>query len=407
MTRRAASEEGAVLIHVILAIVALIAFNIFVIDYGVMWAGRGQAQNAADAGALAGAVSLAFDDFDDRTETGAAKTAARALALSNGIWGEAPDVDIAADITFPTVPDVCADESCIRVDVYRNQERGNALPAIFGSAAGLTEQGVRAMAIARAAIANASDCLKPWGIPDKWNDVYDTHAPIDANTWTPDDRYELEYENGPNRGQPLPNPDVYTPPGEGTTGTGFNVTDDYGRRIVLKSGNPNQAIRPGWFFPIDLPQADGSPSTGGDNYRENISGCNGVPIEIGDTLITEPGNMIGPTAQGVEEIIAQDPNAAWDPVTSRVVNSCAQAATPCASRSPRIVAIPIFDTHAYEVGRQAGRTEIVIVNILGFFIDELNGNDVAGYLVSAPGLQVGDAPFDFDSAFLKTVVLVR
>ena len=44
------------LILVALSLVTLIAFTTFVVDYGAMWVGRRQAQNAADAGALAGAV---------------------------------------------------------------------------------------------------------------------------------------------------------------------------------------------------------------------------------------------------------------------------------------------------------------------------------------------------------------
>ena len=46
MRSRLSSEDGAILIQVALAILVLIAFNIFVVDYGVMWAGRAQAQNA-------------------------------------------------------------------------------------------------------------------------------------------------------------------------------------------------------------------------------------------------------------------------------------------------------------------------------------------------------------------------
>ena len=60
------SERGAILIQVALSMVVLTAFSAFVIDYGVMWVGRRQAQNAADAGALAGAIALAFDDDDIR-----------------------------------------------------------------------------------------------------------------------------------------------------------------------------------------------------------------------------------------------------------------------------------------------------------------------------------------------------
>ena len=83
-TRQMSSERGAVLMQVILAMVALIAMNVFVADYGVMWVGRREAQNAADAGALAGAIALAFDNFNDRTPSGPAKTAAQAVAQANG-----------------------------------------------------------------------------------------------------------------------------------------------------------------------------------------------------------------------------------------------------------------------------------------------------------------------------------
>jgi Flp pilus assembly protein TadG len=408
--RRLAAEDGSILIHVALSLLVLMAFTMFVFDYGVMWTGRGQAQNAADAGALAGATALAFDDFDDRTDTGAAKTSAQGMSQLNFIWSEAPDVDVTTDVTFPTDPAVCADDSCIRVNVYRNQARQNPLPVFFGSAVGVTEQGVRAMAIARAAVANASDCLKPWAIPDKWRDVHDVHAPIDVNTWTPEDRFELVVESGRGRGAPLPNPDVYLAPSQSGPGTGFTASgpnNDLGARIVLKNGNPNQAIRPGWFFPIDLPKAGGGPITGGAKYRANIASCNGTVIDVTSTLQVEPGNMVGPTSQGVDDLIALDPDAEWDPVARKVVNSCAQAATPCAPRSPRVVAIPVFNTSVYELGRQGGRTDLVIVNVLGFFIEEMDGNDVVGYLTTAPGLVAGTAPFNANSSFLKTVLLVR
>ena len=48
-------ERGAVLVHVAIGLIAFMAFSTFVVDYGVFWLSRRQAQNAADAGALAGA----------------------------------------------------------------------------------------------------------------------------------------------------------------------------------------------------------------------------------------------------------------------------------------------------------------------------------------------------------------
>ena len=63
------NEQGAITIHVAIALIALLAFSSFVIDYGVLWVSRRQAQNAADAGALAGAVSLIRDGGATPTAT--------------------------------------------------------------------------------------------------------------------------------------------------------------------------------------------------------------------------------------------------------------------------------------------------------------------------------------------------
>jgi hypothetical protein len=408
------SERGAILIHVAIALVVLIAVNTFVVDYGVMWVGRRQAQNAADAGALAGAIAMAFDadGWTDRSETGPARTAARQMALTNFVWGEAADVDIATDVFFTDQPvDRCAADPdgntpCIRVDVYRNQERDNPLPALFGVAAGLIAQGVRATATARVAVADASDCLKPWAIPDKWLDVYDTTPPtVPPLTWTLDDTFETGVQKG-SSWIPFANPDVYTPPSSSGPGTGFTVAADLGLELTLKESRPQDAIAPGWFNPVRLPRLDG-PSTGGDDYRENIASCTGVPIEIGDTLESEPGNMIGPTKQGVGDLLALDPDADWDPVTKSVVDSCAQAAEPCAAHSPRIVAIPVFDTAEYYAGKLNGNVVITVVNILGFFIDRMEGNDVVGYLTEAPGLSTGSGSITPESSFLSQIQLVR
>ena len=64
--RHVTSERGAVLVQVAIALVGLMALSAFVIDYGVLWASRRQAQNAADAAAMAGAISMAFVDMNDQ-----------------------------------------------------------------------------------------------------------------------------------------------------------------------------------------------------------------------------------------------------------------------------------------------------------------------------------------------------
>ena len=60
--RRLANARGAMLIQVGISIAMLMGFTVFVVDYGVVWVARTQAQSAADAGALSGAVSRALDE---------------------------------------------------------------------------------------------------------------------------------------------------------------------------------------------------------------------------------------------------------------------------------------------------------------------------------------------------------
>jgi len=117
--------------------------------------------------------------------------------------------------------------------------------------------------------------------------------------------------------------------------------------------------------------------------------------------------MIGPTRQGVDDLIALDPYAQWDTNTNSVVNSCATA-TPSCGASPRVVPIPVYDTATYYTTKRAGLPEFVIVNILGFFIDRMQGNDVVGYLTEAPGLTSSATPaLDPRSAFLFNIQLIR
>ena len=170
--RWAQNERGGVLIQVAVALLALLALSSFVFDYGVMWASRGQAQNSADAGALAGAISLAFDSGTDQD---GARAKAIALARRNQVWTQAPDITN-ADVTFPPCPPGAPGlpDTCIKVDVFRNQRAGGSpLPVFFSRLVGITNQGVRATATAQIITGDTTDCLKPWAILDRW-DEYNT-----------------------------------------------------------------------------------------------------------------------------------------------------------------------------------------------------------------------------------------
>ena len=395
-----ASERGAVLVHVAIALIGLMAFSTFVIDYGVMWTARRQAQNSADAAALAGAISLAFVDFDDQAQ---ARQSALDVAVLNNIWGTDPDIT-PADVTFPVCPPGSPGEgtnSCIRVDVFRNQRAGgNPLPVFFGRLVGVPNQGVQATATAGALFGNSTDCVKPFAIADRWDEFRNDQGP---EGWSETDTFE-RYERD---GETLLSPaDAYDQDG------GFNPQSvtlgggDYGRYIKLKAGNPSDAIAPGLFHPVVINPIEGP---GGANYRDNIATCDPTLIGPGTALDAEPGNMIGPTRQGMRDLIALDPYADWDPSLNDgrggIRGGC-MANGSCAL-SPRLVAIPVYNPDAYDAGRASGRIVFDIVKVIGFFIDEIQGNDVHGYIMtypSKPNAGMGGVP---GNNFVVSVALVR
>jgi hypothetical protein len=57
--------------------------------------------------------------------------------------------------------------------------------------------------------------------------------------------------------------------------------------------------------PIGSDQGD--PLSGGNWYRQWIAECCPYLIEVGDRLQIEPGNMVGPTRQGIDQLIARIP----------------------------------------------------------------------------------------------------
>ena len=64
---------------------------------------RSQAQNSADAGALAGALALVFDDYDDRSAGGPAVQSA--IDSARKTTSSSADVDVQpGDVTFPLSP---------------------------------------------------------------------------------------------------------------------------------------------------------------------------------------------------------------------------------------------------------------------------------------------------------------
>ena len=167
---------------------------------------------------------------------------------------------------------------------------------------------------------------------------------------------------------PIPSvttPDVYIAPTATDPGTGFTPFDAAGHPIrTIRS--PVDAedrqfrgpISSGWFQALALPNADGSPGTGGDDYRNNIANCNPNVFQIGDTIPTEQGNMIGPTKQGVTiscERIQAPPGTRPQIAFRAAVRPGVCADGQYHARSPRIVPVVLFDIDASSRARPTAR----------------------------------------------------
>ena len=136
MTRMSSREHGAIFVQVGIAIFVLMAFNVFVLDYGVMWIARGQAQNAADAGALAGAVARGYDDSTDPPHRGrqpAAQHAPGRCAPANLMWQQA-----GTPVAYIRLPGRRHGQLRARRRLSRRQPGSNRLNTLFGPILGVT-----------------------------------------------------------------------------------------------------------------------------------------------------------------------------------------------------------------------------------------------------------------------------
>lgn len=424
----AADERGSVTVMVALTITGLIALLALAIDLSALFDARSEAQRAADAAALAGAS--AFLDYQQDYARSIAVKRAMEYATHNEIRNtpiEAGDVTISVNL----------DSSTVRVHVRRN-----GVHTWFARLFGVDAVDIGADATAWAGEAGAAQCVKPFALPDMWEE---TTQDVNHNRiWDDGERWQYNPADG-DRYVPYSGPGgASNETGYGsdwrdgyTDGSGRTYEADYGRRVTVKTTDPHQTITPSfflpWVLPIDGNQADcgatrspgtgngggdnggsgdpgsgdkpgngngngngwfrwverrgglgGShgqgPGNGGDNgggsgggvgqddgagrgaarYRRNICTCNNSIIDLDTRYLIEPGNMVGPTYQGVKSLIDQDPDAYWDDRSNTVVSKYGMD-------SPRVITVALFDPS--EISKP-GRQYIRFNNFARVFIEK-------------------------------------
>ena len=393
LKRALRDERGAAMIMVAIALVVIFAFAVLAIDMSLIQLAKTQLQNAADAAAMAGAVVLYTSGGDQGAATAEAQ---RIAGLNKAVQDIQRSVDIQpADVTFPGADSVT-------VVTHRTKATGDPVILYFLKVLGAENKGdMKARATATISCVSGTDCIRPFCPPDRWDDV-------DSNgIWTPDDEYTDLNGNGFwDLGEPLTEDhngngvwdaaEFYDP-----LLTGYKAPDDIGVGVTLKLRNANKLPLMGWYYAVRFaPMNTGDPvCEGGDCYREWIYECEPYLVSIGDQLQLEKGVMEGPTGQGLDDLINQDPTAQWDPVTGTVINSAFPT-------SPRVIKVAAFDP---TLGRQtdvSGPDYVIVAKIMVLFIEGHSGGDVVGRFMKTA--TEGTPDDDCSSGgFLYTVRLVE
>lgn len=356
------SERGAAIVFVAVSLPALLGFLALGIDLGMLFVARTDAQRAADAAALAGAS--AFIDNSSANAVTPAQDRAMEYARRNTFRNGPIDSN---EITVTVIPE----SSKVGVLVHRDSVR-----TWFGWLFGIRTVPVSAYAAAVANSAGDALCIRPFAVPDMWSD-----ANGDENGNHQWDQGEV-WRLGDNPGDFY---QKYTGPDGGAAETGYgsawrnppysSVVNDFGRQIKIKVTDPNdvQQMQPGIFLPWSLPEdpnmedCKGNIGGGGGGaaaYRRNICSCNHSSISLDTDYELKTGNMVGPTWQGVNELIDQDRGAYWDPATNTVEGSEWGSDW---FQSPRVIKIALFDPSQIT---GPGSQTIKFNNFAVMFLDE-------------------------------------
>ncbi|MBN1781044.1 Tad domain-containing protein [bacterium] len=221
-------------------------------------------------------------------------------------------------------------------------QTSRSVPMNFASVLGVPAASITVTAVAEIGTITGTKGLKPWGIPD------------------------VNYNPG----------DV----------------------VCIKAGSIGMPSTPNsYFYPVDFPPLNrGVPEPGAAVYRENIIRGSDY-VAVGDIIQVEPGNMVGPTKQGVDNLISRDAGAYWDPDVGVVNSSHGPDGT---SASPRVIIIPMYDK---DDPPNSGRSTITVSRLGGFFVTGFVGKDLYGVFMEI----VDHGTFGGGSSMIKGVRLIQ
>ncbi|MBN1504301.1 MAG: Tad domain-containing protein [Candidatus Eisenbacteria bacterium] len=375
-------------------IVVMLGLAAFAVDIGYILVTKQQLQNAADACVLAGAGALIL--MDEPTKT--AEVEARVVDMASR--HKAGDDE---SVYIVPAEDIIMDGYKLTVHTRKLKSRGNGLPLFFAKILRMPLADVEAKAAVLLTPTSSACCVKPWSVPDKWDD--DTTIPghedwRNNNVWNGEEFEDSNdnrlYDPGEmftdENGNGVYDSEVYDRALSQANEAGYipSLPPDghIGEQVMLKIGSEGDRLAPSFFNPIVLPwpeEYEDEGGTGADAYRDAIAKCNPMVIEQNQTVevSSEPGRMVGPTVQGTKIVMEGDPTAFWNEEIDNVDHTEGGNI----GVSTRIVLVPVFDPRMWPMpGRMTEQkgNAIVITKIVAFFLEDLDKDVITARVTKAP-----------------------
>jgi len=390
-------NRGQVLVLVALAIFVLLGLAALGIDVGFMYSVRHELQRSADAGALAGASAFTTGNWNDTSMSstsprGIADFRARDFASKDKVVQTTLNQASEVAVSFPRADHIEVVTSRI-VDLF------------FARIFGMSNQLITARAVARAEVTDlGTNCIKPFAIPYPWTD--NLAAVKHGKTVTIEPGSDGLYNTGEHVQK------TCNPPQD-------NLCQ--GTLMTIKIGNPGSPPpapsgqqTSGQFFLIQGNEGTSSWFTGGADERAYIrEGCFVVDPSKPLNLLT--GDKMGPTRQGIEDLINNDnTHATWLPAAG------GEPGKPSNFSSSRVIRIAMYDPSipmqdgAGPSGGSGTQTSIQPGYVIaGFWVvgvaSPSDGGSVTGYYISAQafGSSSGTTPVNPTGTEVKKVALVE
>ena len=364
-------QKGQVIALAAGATVMVLGFGALAVDIGFFAQSKRDLQNDADAMALAGA--------QDIPEQALASNNAQEWGIKNGV-----DLDEElVSVDFGVTCSGAAQSNVITVRLQRTQ------PTFLARVLGITSGTIPACATAGRYSLGGGQGAVPWGLE---NDCFD--GAIFGDTYT------LKYDSDATSGDCDSGGGNFAAMAVDDSGAGPNCTSIPGPDEERKY---RRAICFGAIRDLCAVTAPDCVGEAGDD-------CNGDPVSSHE-LCTEPGNMKGPTEDGVQYRISHTSAECdtWEEVTTPeggLAAECNPYLNPEAG-SQRVILVPIVDG----LWDEGGKHKVTIVDFAIFFLEEppqCTGNDcdITGRFIETSLSGFETAPYDPNSS-ITMVALVE